>query len=57
MADIPEISLNQLRPVLGNVVDAAYHRGQPTVVTRNGKPRAVIVSYEWFRRHHDSRAN
>jgi prevent-host-death family protein len=54
MADIPEISIDQLRRVLGDRVDAAYHREEATVVTRNGKPRAVLVSYEWFRSHHDT---
>ena len=34
-----------LRDNLGSRIDAA-RRGEPTIVTRRGKPRAVLISYE-----------
>jgi len=36
---------SDLRGNLGSRIDAA-RRGEPTIVTRNGKPRAVLISYE-----------
>ncbi len=40
----------ELRPVLGDRVDAAFYQGEPTVITKNDKPRAAIVPYEWLER-------
>jgi prevent-host-death family protein len=37
-----------LRPVLGDRVDAAYYKSDPTVITKQGKPRAGLVPYEWL---------
>lgn len=37
-----------LRPVLGDRVDAAFYSGEPTVITKKGKPRAGLVPYEWL---------
>jgi len=36
----------QFRDDLSTRVDAAWARAEPTIVTRNGKPRAVLISYE-----------
>ncbi len=36
----------QFRDDLSNRIDAAWARGEPTIITRNGKPRAVLISYE-----------
>jgi len=36
-----------LRPVLGERVDAAYYAQELTVITKKGKKRAAIVPYEW----------
>jgi prevent-host-death family protein len=37
----------ELRVKIGSRIDAA-RRGEPTVITRNGQPEAVLVSYaEW----------
>ena len=38
-----------LRDNLSSRIDAAHFRHEPTVVTHNGQPRAVLVSYaEWL---------
>ena len=37
-----------LRPVLGDRVDAAFYKSDPTVITKQGKPRAGLVPYEWL---------
>jgi len=37
-----------LRPILGDRVDAAYYTEQPTVITKQGKPRAGLVPYAWL---------
>jgi prevent-host-death family protein len=44
------VPINELRPTLGDRVDAAYFLGEDTVVTKKGKPRAVLVSHEWWQR-------
>jgi prevent-host-death family protein len=36
----------ELRDNLSVRIDAAYVRHEPTIVTRNGRPRAVLISYE-----------
>lgn len=41
--------VEELRAELGDRVDAAHHAGEVTVITKHGKPRAVIVPYEWYR--------
>lgn len=38
-----------LRDQLGKRVDAAHFRDEWTVIEKNGEPRAVLVSYEWWR--------
>ena len=42
------MGIRDLRPVLGDRVDAAFYADEATVITKQGKPRAVIVSHEWF---------
>lgn len=37
-----------LRPVLGDRVDAAFYGHELTVITKKGKPRAGLVPYEWM---------
>lgn len=29
-------------------IEAAHFGGETTVITKNGQPRAALVSYEWF---------
>lgn len=41
--------LVEARESLGSRVDAAHYADEATVITKNGQPRAVLVSYEWYR--------
>jgi len=43
-----EESIERARLKLGEVVDRARFADQFTVITRQGKPAAVVVSVEWF---------
>lgn len=36
-----------VRPILGDRVDAAYYTGEVTVITKKGRPRAALVPYDW----------
>jgi len=48
-----------LRDHLGRRVDAAHFRSEPTIITSNGEPRAVLIGYaEWLasRKAEDPRA-
>jgi len=38
-----KMGIVELRPVLGDRVDAAYYSGETTVITKNDRPRAAIV--------------
>ena len=29
-------------------IEAAHFRGEPTIITKNDEPRAVLVSYAWY---------
>ena len=37
------VSIEQARKALGEIVDRARLAGQPTLITRQGKPAAVVV--------------
>jgi antitoxin Phd len=44
-----EIQLKNAKATLSSVVDDAVH-GEPSIITRHGKPEAVIVGFqEWER--------
>jgi antitoxin Phd len=44
-----ELQLREAKATLSAVVDAA-ERGEPTTITRHGRPAAVVVSHEeWTR--------
>lgn len=46
--DETRMGTREMREHLGYRVDAAHFKGEPTIVTRNGEPRAVLISYaEW----------
>jgi prevent-host-death family protein len=50
--EIRRMGIRQLRDSLGSRIDAAHFRQEPTIITHNGQPRAVIVSYEeWAQSH------
>ena len=55
MENIMHMGVADLRNVLGHRVDAAHFLSEPTVITRSGEPRAVLISYaEWVRREDES---
>jgi antitoxin Phd len=44
-----ELQLREAKSTLSSVVDAA-ERGEPTTITKHGRPAAVVISYEeWTR--------
>lgn len=43
-----ELSIERARQTLGEIVDRARFTGEPTRITRQGKPAAVVVSVEWY---------
>jgi hypothetical protein len=47
MEGVRDMGIVDLRPVLGDRVDAAYYAKEMTVITKKGKRRAAIVPYEW----------
>jgi PHD/YefM family antitoxin component YafN of YafNO toxin-antitoxin module len=46
MEDIRKMGIVELRPILGDRVDAAFYQREPTIITKNDKPRAVLASYD-----------
>jgi prevent-host-death family protein len=44
-----QVGIEKARTTLGEIVDRARIAGQPTMITRQGKPAAVVVSVAWFR--------
>ena len=50
------MGVSELRVNLGSRIDVAHFRGEPTIVTSNGEPRAVLISYaEWLASQPDTR--
>jgi prevent-host-death family protein len=43
-----EASIEEARRTLGLIVDKARLANTPTVITRQGKPAAVVVSTAWY---------
>lgn len=41
-------SIEETRRTLGEIVDRARLADQPTEITRQGKPAAVIVGVDWY---------
>lgn len=41
-------NIEEARRTLGDLVDRAHLAGEPTLITRNGRPRAVMVSTSWY---------
>lgn len=46
----------ELREKLGSRIDAAHFRREPTIVTSNGEPRAVLISHEEWLALQETRA-
>ncbi len=44
-----ELQLRDAKATLSAVIDSA-RQGQPTIITRHGKPAAVVVSFEDWER-------
>jgi prevent-host-death family protein len=44
----PVMGIKELRPDLGRRVDLAFFGNQPTVITKNEEPRAVLIPYAWY---------
>jgi PHD/YefM family antitoxin component YafN of YafNO toxin-antitoxin module len=44
----------EMRDNIGPRIDAAHFKGEPTVIEKNGEPRAVLVSYAWWRERQDA---
>lgn len=51
MANAERKGIKEVRQNFGQVVDLAHYREEQTVITKNGRPVAVLVSYEWWERH------
>jgi len=43
------VSVEEARAGLGDVIDRARLAGEPTLITRYGRPAAVVVGEEWYR--------
>lgn len=44
-----ETGIEQARKGLGEIVDRARYRDEPTLITRTGKPAAVVIGIETLR--------
>jgi len=42
------VSVEEARAGFGDLVDRARLVGEPTLITRYGRPAAVVVSQDWF---------
>jgi len=42
------VSIEAARAGLGDLVDRARLMGEPTLITRYGRPAAVVVGEEWY---------
>jgi prevent-host-death family protein len=50
-----QVSIEQARRTLGEIVDRARIAGEPTLITRQGKPGAVVVPVEWYEQAQEGR--
>ena len=48
------VSIEEARAGLGDLVDRARLVGEPTLITRYGRPAAVVVGADWFRKAAES---
>jgi prevent-host-death family protein len=46
---VTTMGARELREKLGQRIDAAHWKGEPTIAEKNGEPRAVLIPYaEWL---------
>jgi prevent-host-death family protein len=50
-AELPEVKISDARAHLGDLVRAAALQDETTIITQNGKPQAVLVSYDEYRQY------
>ena len=43
-----QVSIEEARRTLGEIVDRARLADQATLITRQGKPAAVVINVEWY---------
>ena len=43
-----QVSIEEARRTLGEIVDRARLADQTTLIPRQGKPAAVVISIEWY---------
>ena len=43
-----QMNIEEARGKLGPIVDRARLAGHPTVITRNGKPAAMVIPLSWY---------
>jgi len=43
-----EMGIEEARARLGEIVDRARLKDEPTRITRHGKPAVVVVGVQWF---------
>ena len=43
-----QVSIEEARRTLGEIVDRARIADQATLITRQGKPAAVVVNLDWY---------
>jgi len=43
-----QASIEEARRMLGEIVDRARLAGAPTLITRQGKPAAVVINVTWY---------
>ncbi len=48
-ANVQEIQLRAAKATLSSVIDQA-RQGQPSIITRHGRPEAVVLSFEEWQR-------
>lgn len=51
MDEPQQLGIREVRNDLGNLVDLAHYRSEHTIITRNDQPRAVLVPYDWWKKH------
>lgn len=43
-----QVSIEEARRTLGEIVDRARLADQATLITRQGKPAAVVINVDWY---------